>query len=442
MSDPLDCAQALIVGHGWNNAAFDASTPSVSAARIETVDAIRGIAVLGILVMNIIGMAYAGASYMNPMLTGGAELWNLLPWAAAEILFDGKMRALFAMLFGASMLLMAEGTPEGRETPQHLARMAVLLLFGAIHGSLLWPGDILLPFAVAGLLLWPLRKLEADQLFFGGVLLTALQLAILLGFAVQAGTLQAQAVLPGAGAETMAAWDNLHALLWPSAQQMAEETALMNGDLAGILQLRHQAMLYSRLFLLPFRILAESGGLMLIGMGLYRLHWWRGEFSIAHYWRLARWLIPLGLLASGWMCWWFAASGFSVVSYFYLNAARLIVAPLLAIGYAALVILAVKRQMLPRLMRRLAACGRMALSNYVGASVLGTLLFTGVGLGLFGQLSRIEVLGVVALVWLLQIFGSRFWLERFRYGPLEWVWRSLARWQAQPWLPAAYSSEK
>ncbi|WP_374389235.1 DUF418 domain-containing protein, partial [Sandaracinobacter sp.] len=139
-------------------------------SRITSIDTVRGFAVLGILVMNIIGMAFAGAAYLNPMYTGGADPLNIALWATAYVAVDGKMRALFAMLFGASLLLMAEGGPPDRATPRHVARMAVLFLFGMVHGSLLWSGDILLPFALAGLAIWPLRQQPVARLFLFGVI--------------------------------------------------------------------------------------------------------------------------------------------------------------------------------------------------------------------------------------------------------------------------------
>ena len=112
-------------------------------------------------------------------------------------------------------------------------------------------------------------------------------------------------------------------------------------------------------------------------------------------------------------------------------------APLLALGYAAILILIVKAGALPRLTARLAACGRMALTNYLMASILTSLVFTGAGLGLHSSLSRAQTLGVVLAIWALQLAWSKPWLERFRYGPFEWLWRSTARWQRQPMQPPA-----
>lgn len=407
-------------------------------SRITSIDTVRGVAVLGILVMNIIGMAYAGSAYLNPMYTGGADPLNIALWAVAYVAVDGKMRALFAMLFGASLLLMAEGSPAEKATGRHAARMAVLFLFGMLHASLLWPGDILLPFAVVGLVVWPLRDQPVSRLMLLGVLALGLQAAINLMFGMQAMQVHAALQGPNPPAAAVEAWNSLRGATYSLPEDMARETAMVRGSLADILAIRHESVLFARLFLFPFEFFAESVGLMLIGMGLYRLNWWQGGFDIAHYRKIAVTLIPLGWAVGSLLGWRFHASGFSPIAFYFTDAARVLVAPAVSIGYAAALIALVKSGALPGLVRRLAACGRMALSNYLAASIIGNLLFTGIGLSLFGRLSRPEVLGVVLLVWVLQIAWSRPWLERFRYGPFEWLWRSLARWQRQPMKPPAY----
>ncbi|TPE63947.1 DUF418 domain-containing protein [Sandaracinobacter neustonicus] len=398
----------------------------------------RGVAVLGILVMNIIGMAFAGAAYLNPIYTGGNEPVNIALWAVAYVAVDGKMRALFAMLFGASLLLMAEGGPPERATARHVARMAVLFLFGMVHASLLWSGDILLPFALVGLAIWPLRNQPVQRLFLMGVIALGLQAAITATFGMQALQVQAAVQGPNPSPAALEAWESLRSATYSPPDAVAEETAMYRGSLSDILNIRHQSVLFARFFLLPFTFFAESVGLMLIGMGLYRLGWWQGGFSSAHYRRLAARLIPLGWALGGVLGWLFARSGFSAISFYFTDAVRVFVAPMLSLGYAAALIALVQSGALPGLVRRLAACGRMALSNYLAASILGNLIFTGIGLGLYGQLSRLAVMGVVLAIWALQLGWSRPWLEHFRYGPFEWLWRSLARWQRQPMKPPAY----
>lgn len=410
----------------------------MQSQRIASIDTVRGVAVLGILVMNVIGMAFAGAAYLNPMFTGGAEASNIGLWAVAYIAVDGKMRALFAMLFGASLLLMSEGAPEPEATKRHLARMAVLLLFGLAHGSLLWAGDILLPFAIVGLVIWPLRNSPPRRIFLFGALALGVQVAITLSFGMQAVQARLAAGLPGASPAAIEAWESLKSATYTSPADVARETAMYRGSLGQILAIRHEAVTFMRLFLLPFSFFAETVGLMLIGMGLYRLKWWQGGFSVAHYRRVAVILIPVGWALGAVLAWLFHASGFSAPAFFFTDAARVLVAPAVAIGYAAAIVAVVKSGALPGAVSRLAACGRMALTNYLMASILANLIFTGIGLNLFGELSRPEVMGVVLLIWAAQLLWSRPWLEHFRYGPFEWLWRSLARGKAQPFRTPAY----
>lgn len=410
----------------------------MAAQRITSIDTVRGVAVLGILVMNVIGMAFAGAAYLNPMYTGGAEPMNIGLWAAAYITIDGKMRALFAMLFGASLLLMAEGGLPQDATRRHVARMAVLFVLGLLHGSLLWSGDILLPFALAGLAIWPFRNLPVSRLFLAGVVALGLQAAINLMFGMQAMRMEAAAALPGAPAEVIEAWNSLRGATFTDPEDVAREITMYRGSLADILAIRHEAVMFARLFLLPFEFLIEAVGLMFIGMGLYRLGWWQGTRDARSYRRLAIRLIPAGWALGALLAVAFHQAGFEAAAFYITDAARILVAPALAIGYAAAVIALVKSGALPRLVARLAACGRMALSNYLLASILTNLVFTGIGLGLYGTLSRAGAYVVVLAIWALQLAWSKPWLERFRYGPFEWLWRSLARFQRQPMQPPAY----
>jgi uncharacterized protein len=404
-----------------------------ATARLQTIDTIRGIAVLGILVMNIIGFAFPGAAYLNPAYTGAGEPLNLPLWAVAAITFDGKMRALFAMLFGASVLLLSEtGDPETRAR-RHGARMAVLFLIGMLHASLLWPGDILLPFAVVGMIVFSLRDQPVSRLVLLALVALSLQAALFVSFGFSALDAEARAALPGATAEAIAAWSSLRGVTYTPAADLAAETAAYRGSLADILAQRHQAVVFARVFVFPFIFFLETFGLMLLGMALFRTGWWQAERLRAHYRQVAVLTIGLGWAIGGLTAWLQWESGFAPATYYFTDAVRLFVAPAVALGYAAVTIMLVGSRLLPRLSARLAAAGRMALSNYLSASILCNLIFTGVGLGLYASLSRAEVMLVVLAIWALQLGWSKPWLERHAYGPAEWLWRSLSKWARQPW---------
>lgn len=403
----------------------------MAGARIQSIDTVRGVAVLGILAMNIIGFAFPGAAYINPMYTGGNAPGNLLLWAIGAVTIDGKMRALFAMLFGASMLLMAESGDAETQGRRHVARMAVLFLFGMVHASLLWSGDILLPFALVGLLIFPLRKLPVKRLLLFGLVALALQASLNVGFGFNA--LNAEVVAASDPSEAaQEAWDDARSVTWSSPEDVARETAAYRGSPSEILAIRHEAVLFARLFLLPFEFFLETVGLMLVGMALFRLGWWQGGFPPAHYARVARLAIPLGWAMGAYLAYRFWSSGFAPATFFFVDSARILVGPMVALGYAAVAIGVVQRGALPRITGRVAAAGRMALTNYLMASILCNLLFTGFGLGLYASLGRIEVMLIVLGIWALQLAWSKPWLERFSYGPFEWLWRSLSRWERQP----------
>ena len=407
--------------------------------RIATIDTVRGFAVLGILVMNIMGMGHAGAAYLNPEYIGGLEdPLNVALWAVAAVAVDGKMRALFAMLFGASLLLMAEGNPPEKQSSRHVARMAVLFLIGLLHGLLLWTGDILLPFALVGLAVWPLRNQPAGRLFLFGILALTLQAAIHFAFALQGIAAQAAASLPNAAPQALEAWNNIRSATWTDPEDLARETAMYRGSLADILAIRAEANVFMRFFLLPFVFFGETFGLMLVGMALYRWSWWQGSRTSAHYANVASIALPVGAITGAVLTWRNITSDFSAITFYFTEVVRTFSAPLLALGYAAVIILIVKSGAFSGLTARLAACGRMALTNYLMASILASLLFTGAGLGLHSSLSRAQTLGVVLVIWALQLAWSKPWLERFRYGPFEWLWRSLARGARQPMQPPAY----
>jgi len=170
---------------------------------------------------------------------------------------------------------------------------------------------------------------------------------------------------------------------------------------------------------------------MLFGMWGYKTGYLTGAWDDRSYGRIAMIAVPIGALAFA------AVVVVDITSRFYLpylfagmTVATAPFRPLMALGYAALIILATRRG--GWLVDRLAAVGRAAFTNYLGTSLIGAFVFYGWGLGLFGQVSRFEAWLLVPIVWAIMLLWSKPWLDRFQYGPLEWLWRSLARWQVQP----------
>ena len=412
-----------------------------STGRIASLDTIRGVAVMGIFSVNIIAFAMIEAAYFNPPAYGGWHGADLALWAANMLVIDGKMRTLFSMLFGASTLLVIERAEAAglNGTHVHIRRMLVLLGFGLIHFYLIWFGDILTLYAVSGLVAFLFRRLAVERLIALGAAFLIVGMLIFTMFMVI--QYQADIAAHGSGATQKAIkqWNDGLGSFFPSAAKIAEDKALHLGPWLGLAKDKLQDWREFIINILVF--MPDTIGLMLLGMAGYRSGFLTGEWEDASYRRVAKLAIPIGLVACA------AIVAYDVSSHFYIigvfSAFVILATPfitVMAFGYAALIILASRRQ--GWLAQRIAAAGRCAFTNYLGTSIVATFAFYGWGLGLYGSLSRWQAWLLVPLVWLVMLAWSKPWLERFNYGPFEWAWRSLARGKLQPlrkgeFLPAA-----
>jgi uncharacterized protein len=180
-------------------------------------------------------------------------------------------------------------------------------------------------------------------------------------------------------------------------------------------------------------IFFDVAGMMLIGMGLLKLGILSGERSDRFYRLLAVLGYGVGIPLNTFVGIWAIVVNFDPLSYQLLSLCSYQVGRLsVAFGHIAVVMLVCRHGALPWLTRRLAAVGRMALSNYLLETVVCTTLFYGWGFGLYGALERYQLLGVVLLVWVFQLLASPLWLRYFRFGPAEWVWRALTYWRLPP----------
>jgi len=400
--------------------------------RIATLDIVRGVAVMGILAMNIVGFAMPPSAYVNPLAYGSESALDLASYAFNFVLFDGKMRGLFSFLFGASMLLVIERAEARGDSPEsvHFRRMLVLLLFGAIHFYLIWYGDILFGYALVGMVAYFFRSLGPWRLVGWGVALVTIQFAMMAAMTMSANALSEAAALPGASAATVREWQD--ATGWvrmPTPAELDEQFSLHLGPWPALVEnqvVRHGFdPLYFTIMFGP-----ETLGYMLLGMAALKSGFLAGTWTDSDYRRVASLglliTVPLYLL----IAWYVFQSHFSPVALMAgVMAAPVLIRPVMIAAVAALVILLTRGG--GWLTERIAAAGRAAFSNYLGTSLLMTGLFYGWGLGLYGQLSRFELWLPVIIAWALMLGWSRPWLDRFHYGPLEWLWRSLARGEFQ-----------
>ena len=400
-----------------------AAAPVRAGERIAAIDVLRGFAVLGILVMNVQSYSMITAAYLNPVANdklAGSGVWV---WFVGHVFFDMKFMSIFSTLFGAGMALMSERAAARGvvATGVHYRRQFWLLLLGLAHAHLLWYGDILVPYALCGFLLYSLRNLRPSRLLVGGFAMTAVTpvFFLLIGATVPNMPPEAREVLA-------AGWTP------PEAQVEAEIATYQSGWLTQ-LPVRSSAALELETFVFLMVFLWRSGGLMLVGMGLYKLGVLSARSSPAFYRRMASLgfalglpVVLLGVLYNTRNDFVFEYSMFHGQMFNYAGSIGVF------LGYVGLVMLAVQNGWFSALQRRLQAAGRMAFTNYISQSVICTLIFYGHGLGLYERVDRLGQLGIVVAIWAAHLIWSPWWLERYRFGPLEWLWRSVTYMKLQP----------
>jgi uncharacterized protein len=409
-----------------------------------SIDAVRGFAVLGILLMNIVGMglpafAYLDPTYYGPSYYGPHQDANLWAWGINFVVADGKMRGLFTMLFGASLMLIADRAQGQTPGPAaiHYRRIGWLLVFGMLHAYLLFFGDILVTYAVAGAIVFPFRKWGPRLLIGIGAVILAVMVAKGLVETLHLGQMRDAAAAPGASDAVRKAWAQSSFTLHPPASFGAGEIAGYRGSFLEAVKARSFMALLMQTWFLINESLPEAIAQMMIGIGLYRLGFFTLGWSSRAYASVVVLGWAIGIPLSAWLAWQTAQSGFEPLTRQALGYWAAVPRPFIALAHAAALLLLVRSGALGWLVNRLAAAGRMALSNYLGTSIITAFVFCGYGLGLYGHLQRYQLYGVVAAIWLLILLWSRPWLARFQYGPFEWVWRSLVRWKPQPFRKAA-----
>ncbi|MFS2224511.1 DUF418 domain-containing protein YeiB [Pantoea sp. B65] len=366
-----------------------------------TLDFIRGLAVLGILLLNISGFALPSAAYLNPAWHGMPSVSDIWTWAILDLFAQVKFLTLFALLFGAGLQMLL---PRGKRWLQ--SRLTWLAIIGFIHAVFFWEGDILLDYAIIGLIAWRMiRDVPSTRsLFHTGALLYLVGVGVLLIFSLISNGEPNRSWLPGVA-------DLQYETFWK----------LSGGWEAVQGRLDH---LSSSLLALGAQYGWQLAGAMMMGGALMRSGWLRGEFSARHYRRVALMLIGLALVIQipsiylqWYLRWDFRWTGFL------LQAPRDLAGPLQALGYAALCFAYWPQLAKLKLTHAISCVGRMALSNYLLQTLLCTTLFY--RFGWFMRLDRLQLLAVVAVVWAINILFSFLWLRYFRQGPLEWLWRKL-----------------
>ena len=404
-----------------------------ASQRYLELDALRGFAVMGILAINIAAFAQPEMAFVTPLVSSHASGLDLGSWAANFILFDGKMRGLFSLLFGASTALIIERAIASGQSPAkvHFSRMFWLAIFGLFHFFFLWVGDILFLYAGSGCALFLFRDWSAERLIKWGVIVYVLGAIMLITSLASMLTLLQKAGQAHPPQDLLEQISGIYAELGTLPADVAAETARLQGGFSGILNdklFEQWSTPLENLMLGPI----ETIPLMMIGMGLYKNGFILGQEDRATYRSIAYWMMAvslpifIGLAAVAY------AQDFNTIWMMNITQAWSVLPRLLMIiGYVALLILITQHFRNSVTLQRVAAAGRAAFSNYLGTSILMTFIFYGWGLGYFERFGRFELQLFVLGAWALMLLWSRPWLIRFRYGPLEWLWRSLAKGQAQ-----------
>ncbi len=427
------------------------AAPVSQQERIVILDGLRGMALLGILLMNIPYMGLPEPAFDHPLLMNEGGTINMTVWWYVNWIPEGTQRALFSMLFGAGMILFItrlEKKTEGIWPAEYFLRRQIwLLVFGLFNAYvLLWPGDILFAYASIGIIAFLFRRMSVRAL------LIAAGVCMLLMTARENRELykQKNKILKG---EAIARLDTTKVKLTDEQQEIL---GAMNGmkEKSDTAALRKQMKRSEQKSLGSYAVLYEYLSnvsakveyqityygvwdvllFMLVGMAFFKAGLLTGQAPAKTYWLLFIGGMGIGLLITWWRLDFMIRNQFNMYTIFrnkvfeYYEIAR----TFRSLGLFGLIMLLYKSGWFNWLFALLRPVGQMAFTNYLMQSFLGGLLFFGIGFGWMGKLQRYEIYLVAACIWVLQIAWSHAWLHWYRFGPLEWCWRSLTYWKKQP----------
>lgn len=435
-----------------SNQELTSVAPLAQSERIIILDSLRGIAVLGILLMNIPGFGVAHSAIFDYSLMEGGW-WNYFVWYVfGPGVFEGSMRAIFSMLFGAGVIIFISRL-EKRTTgvlPAELfiRRQLWLLVFGLFNAFiLLWFWDILYHYAICGIILLAFRRLKPLHLVIcAGVCLVLITARENLNLYKEKNIIsKGERVAMIDTTKTELTDDQKEALKKmqekkdeskpeTKKEEMVEELEKIKGSYAELYEARSKMSAKGETKAMYYFLIWDVLLFMFLGMAFFKLGILQGEAKTKWY----AWMAIIGLgvgLPLSWLFmhlevrlnWnWYEITKQRGFAFYEIQ--RLVH----SIGIFGLIMLMYKSGWFKWLFKLMRPVGQMAFTNYLMQSLICGLIFYGVGFGLFGKLQRYELYYVVAAVWVAEIIWSHLWLRYFRFGPLEWLWRSLTYWKKQP----------
>lgn len=425
--------------------------PTGQQERIVILDSLRGFAILGILLMNIPSFGLPvptghDPSVLNEWGTINFKVWHFVDWFP-----EGTQRAIFSMLFGAGILLFVGGKEkrlEGLLPADYFFRRQLWLIVFSLFDVfvLLWWGDILLDYACLGMIMYSFRKLSPKALLIGAALCFTFMLArenrelyqdkkIIRQGEMIAAMDTAQTKLTVIQKEQLGAMQDFKAKTTPEGRIKRMEKAILKtqGSYENLYEYRTNRYIDDLVKYLFFGIW-DVLLFMFLGMAFFKMGILTGQANIKVYWGMCIIGLGAGLTLSYFRLQPLIAAQFNWyeytknISFSFYELSR----TFRSIGILGLLMLLYKSGLFKWLFALLRPVGQMAFTNYLMQSLLCGLFFYGIGFGMYGKLERHEVYYVVGAVWLVQIIYSNIWLHYFRFGPMEWAWRSLTYWKKQP----------
>ncbi|GMG86254.1 DUF418 domain-containing protein [Biformimicrobium ophioploci] len=422
--------------------------------RIDTLDILRGFAVFGILLMNIVVFAQPYHVWWNPGITAGQPGAWPETWLVIDGFFSGTQRGLFSLLFGAGIILLTSRMESGQRGPLaadiYFRRNLWLLVFGLVNAFLfMWSGDILVPYALAALLLFPLRNVPSRHLIaFSLIILIGMTSVIYLGWQErieQKADYEAALTVKNASQElseeqesAIEGWEKRPTAYDDKVVQEHLET--MQGGLGDIFLSDAAAPFWKNGFFLFEYWFWDVILMMTLGMVLFKAGIITGQRAAGFYLRGMAICYGIAIPMAAIAVWRVYSSDFDPIVWESSGITYEICRVLLTLGHMCLIILFCKSGLLRGFARSMQYVGQMALTNYLTQSIICALVFYGFGAGLFGKYFGYQLYFFVFAIWVVQIIWSRLWLQYFRFGPFEWLWRSLTYWQRQPMRRAQTTS--
>lgn len=412
--------------------------PLSEPERISSLDVTRGVALFGILLMNIAGFGLPRA-YTDPTVYGGAEGANLWSWIVTQMFFEGTQRGLFSLLFGAGIVLMTrslERSSHPHAQDYFFRRNLWLIVFGVVHAFvLLWIGEILYYYGITALFVYGLRNAKPRTLVsiaVGGLLIAAAWngldtwngLKKHSAYATAESVRQAGDSLDAQQQEAVRAWEGTLRQYKPDSTALSREIAAKRGSYADVFLFNAPRVARAQSWWF-YRFFFDVFSMMLLGIVLLRARILTAEKPARTYLWMMLIGYGVGLTVNYFETAHVLRSDFSVLSLLEAEVTYDLGRIPLTMGHLGLLMLFCRSNVLGWLKSSLAAVGRMAFSNYIMHSVISAFVFYGFGLGLYARLERHQLFYVVAAIWIFQLLLSPWWLRRYRFGPLEWLWRRL-----------------